>query len=158
VTCLGLILWREPRRRRAAAPYGPPRLTRGPDIAWRRTLPFAGITAVVASLCIHPSLGIPTGLAMWAFASRPRWGRLIPPGLVAVAALSVLALQVRDRFEPGGSWPAHFGLAHLLTLMAIVLLGMEAIAEALRHRKARLRREARLGGEVPEPPPLASGR
>jgi hypothetical protein len=150
--CVGLVLWREPRRRPAPAPYGPPRLTRGPDIAWRRTLPFAGLTAAVAAACIHPLLGIPTGLAMWAFASRPRWGRLIPPALVAVAALSVLLLQVRDRYPPAGSWPGHFGIAHLLTLMAIVLLGMEAVAEALRHRKARLRREAH------ERPPLASRR
>jgi hypothetical protein len=90
---------------------------------------------------------------MWVFASLPRLGGLIPPGLVTIAALSVLFLQVRDAYPAGGGWPGSFGLAHLLTLMAIVLLGMEAIAEALRHRKARLRREAH---ERERPPPLAS--
>ena len=55
----------------------------------------------------------------------------------------VIVLQVRDRVTAGPAWPAHFGLSHFLTLMAVVLLGMEAIAEATRHRKARLRREAR---------------
>jgi hypothetical protein len=151
--CLGLVVWREPRKRREPLPYGPPRLTRGPDIGWRRTLPISAATAVVAGVCVHPSLAVPTGLAMWVFASRPRWGRLIPPGLVAAAALSVLFLQLRDGYAAGGGWPGHFGLAHLLTLMAIVLLGMEAIAEALRHRKARLRREAHERGR---PPPVTS--
>jgi arabinofuranan 3-O-arabinosyltransferase len=153
--CLGLVLWREPRKRPLPTPYGPPRLTRGPDIGWWRTLPISAATAVVAGLCVHPSLAIPTGLAMWVFASRPRWGRLIPPALVTVAALSVLVLQVRDRYPAGGGWPSHFGLAHLLTLMAVVVLGMEAIAEAARHRKARRRREAH---EREQPPPLASER
>jgi arabinofuranan 3-O-arabinosyltransferase len=52
--CVGLVAWREPRKRRAALPYGPPRLTRGPDIGWRRTLPIAAASAAVAGLCVHP--------------------------------------------------------------------------------------------------------
>ena len=100
-------------------------------------------TAVVAGLCISPVAAIPTGIAMALFTSRPRWGRFIPPALVVLAAASVVLLQIRDQDPAGPGWPAQFGFAHLVTLMAIIVLGMEAVAEATRHRKARLRREAR---------------
>jgi hypothetical protein len=142
---VGLGWWR--RRRGPAlepAPFGPPRLAAGGKVEWARSVPGAVATALVAGLCIHPIAAIPTGLAMGLFTSRPRWGRFIPPTLITGAALSVLVVEARDHPRPGFGWPSQFGLAHLLTLMAVLLLGMEAIAEASRHRKARLRREARL--------------
>ncbi|HJR26082.1 MAG TPA: hypothetical protein VJ804_11445, partial [Acidimicrobiales bacterium] len=116
---------------------------------------------------IHPVAAVPTGVAMAVFSSRPRWGRFIPPVLVAVAALNVLRLQVRDEHLPGFGWPARFGLSHFLTLMAVLLLGMEALAEATRHRTARHRRERRvayldwrrsvLGEDPPEGSPTDPG-
>jgi hypothetical protein len=150
-----IVLLFVPRERRAhGEAYGPPRLTRGPDIAWHRTLPWALATAVVAAICISPLLALPTGLAMAVFSARPRWGRFIPPAFVLVAAGSVLVGQIRDREPAGPGWPAHHSLAHLLTLMAVVLLGMEAIGEAARHRKARLRREARDRERAAHPEPV----
>jgi hypothetical protein len=147
LACLVLLVvaWRRRRTRPVAEPppYGPPRLAAGANVQWTRSLPGALATAVVAGVCIHPVAALPTGLAMALFTSRPRWGRFIPPALVAAAAVLVVVVQVRDRLHPGSGWPAHFGLSHLLALMAVLLLGMEAIAEATRHRKARLRREAR---------------
>ena len=144
VVCVGLVVGAGRRRRPAPAPYGPPRLAAGAKVDWVRSVPGAVLTALVAGFCIHPVAALPTGAAMAVFSSRPRWGRFIPPALVALAALNVLRLQLRDDFEPGFAWPARFGLSHLLTLMAVVLLGMEALAEATRHRTARRRRERRL--------------
>jgi arabinofuranan 3-O-arabinosyltransferase len=152
LVCLGLLVF--PRRRpHHGEPYGPPRLTRGPDIAWHRTLPWAAATAAVAAICISPLLALPTGFAMAVFGARPRWGRYIPPGFVLVATLSILLGQLRDRVPAGPGWPAHYSLAHVLTLMAVVLLGMEALGEAARHRKARLRREARDHERLAHPAP-----
>jgi hypothetical protein len=143
--CLALLAigWQRRRPWARTEPFGPPRLAAGGPVAWTRSLPGAAATAVVAGVCIHPIAAIPTGLAMALFTSRPRWGRFIPPALVALAATSVVYLQVRDHDDPGFGWPSHFGFAHLVTLMAVLLLGMEAVSEATRHRKARLRREAR---------------
>ncbi len=141
VACLALVLFAR-RRALPVRPYGPPRLTRGPDVAWRRSLPGAAATAVVAGLCVHPLAAIPAGLAMAVFTSRPRWGRFIPPVLIAASAVGAVTVQVRDEVFPGGGWPSHFGFAHFFTLIAVLILGMEAIVEAHRHRGARLRREA----------------
>jgi hypothetical protein len=142
---LVLVGWR--RRGHSGAspptPYGRPRLAAGADVQWTRSLPGAIATAIVAGICIHPVAAVPTGVAMALFTSRPRWGRFIPPALIAVAATVVVVRQIQDRYRAGTGWPAHFGLSHLLTLMAVLVLGMEAISEATRHRTARLRREAR---------------
>jgi hypothetical protein len=148
VGCLVLLVavgWRRRTARHAAPipPYGMPRLAAGGDVQWTRSLPGAVATAVVAGIFIHPVAAIPTGVATALFTSRPRWGRFIPPALIAAAAVVVVAGQIQDRYVAATGWPGHFGLPHLLTLMAVLVLGMEAISEATRHRKARLRREAR---------------
>ena len=99
LACLGLVLYGWRLHRLAGAPrpppYGPPRLVAGVDVAWVRSLPAAGATAVVAAICVHPIAAVPTGIAMALFTSRPRWGRLLPPAFVAIAAGSVVFLQAR---------------------------------------------------------------
>jgi hypothetical protein len=142
--CVVLVIFGGRRRGPAPAPYGPPRLAAGAQVAWARSVPGAVLTALVAGVCIHPVAAVPTGVAMALFSSRPRWGRFIPPVLVTVAAANVLRLQLRDDYDAGFGWPGRFGLSHFLTLMAVLLLGMEALAEATRHRTARHRRERRL--------------
>jgi hypothetical protein len=92
-------------------------------------LPLAGAT---------PLLAVPLGGAVYLVA-RWRRGGSLPAALAALALGStgvyIVVRQAVARYEPVFEWPTYFPRAHLLGLLAVFLLGVEAVRDLLTRRR-----------------------
>ncbi|MBK9178112.1 MAG: DUF3367 domain-containing protein [Acidimicrobiales bacterium] len=101
-----------------------------------RTVAVAGVTAgLLAALLIGPLAGVlVAGGAVAALTTR--WGRVAvrvaAVGALALAALYVLVQQYRHQYPADFIWPKNFERTHLLGLLAVAFLAVDAMAGRLR--------------------------
>lgn len=122
---------RRPMRAQGISPrddFGSPATVRGATAA----------TAAVAAgaLVFGPWWSVPlvAGLTWWALRGRHGWRalRFVAVAAVALTAAYVLALQWRRGYAADFDWPQHFAPVASLPLVTMMLLGAEAVVEALR--------------------------
>jgi hypothetical protein len=80
------------------------------------------------------SVPLVAGLTWWALRGRHGWRalRFVAVAAVALTAAYVLALQWRRGYAADFDWPQHFAPVASLPLVTMMLLGAEAVVEALR--------------------------
>jgi len=91
---------------------------------------------VVAAVVVGPRLGLlVTGMAAIALVHPRSRGVLVllPPVLLGAVGLYVAYRQQRDHLPPVFEWPTLFPRARTLGWLAIVLLGVDALIELVRH-------------------------
>jgi hypothetical protein len=149
VTCL-ILVWVGRGRRRdivqddPAAPMDPilipPFRDRGPTMNARgATVGAAVITAVVMLLTPWHGWGVPlllplvVGLSLTAFRLREGHGLLALVGAACLGAVAayIAAAQVFYLYRADFNWPAQFEGSHLLGLVAIFLLLVEAVRDLI---------------------------
>jgi hypothetical protein len=153
LSALGILLaitlaFTRPRRSWAVAdsdvalPQQPVMASPLEPVGWRPRAAGAvvavGLAGVLAGLVIAPAVGagvaVALGLVLW----RPRWRGLLSigaVGLLAVATLYVMQLQVRYRFPTKIEWTAHFDKVALIPWAALALLCVDATLEVLAARR-----------------------
>jgi hypothetical protein len=87
---------------------------------------------------LFPLLGLPGAVLLYAALRHPRTRSLL--GLAGAASLVVtgtyyVVLQRKNRFNPNFVWPTQFNRVHILGLLAMFLLGAEALREVVLHRR-----------------------
>jgi hypothetical protein len=132
------------RSRSVVRRYGPPRIVRKREHTVGQALPGALLLGLLVALFLNPLIAPMVVAAQVVADARPRWGRLVPAGLVTVAGLLVMVGQVRHGYRPGAAWPHHFDTTHALVMVAILMLAVETIMELGRRQRLKARRrEAR---------------
>ena len=133
----------------------------GAGIASRRTALLAAIVFGVAvglnttSMYLFPLLGVPGAVLLYAALRHPRSRSLL--GLAGAASLALagtyyVVLQRKNRFNPNFVWPTQFNRVHILGLLAMFLLGAEALREVVLHRR-RATTAGPADDPVPDPDP-----
>ncbi|MGH9027008.1 MAG: hypothetical protein ACRDWD_12965, partial [Acidimicrobiia bacterium] len=82
-------------------------------------------------------VGGATALTLFNRQARP----LLTAGCVAAfgaAAGYVIVQQIQYHFLTTAEWPTQFDRVHVVTLLAVLLLGADALVEAIRTRPGRL--------------------
>lgn len=101
-----------------------------------RTTVIATTGATLGAAVFGPWWGAPVvaGLTWWALRGFTGWRVLRAVTVLALGATGayVLALQWRRGYVDDFDWPQHFSLVASLPLLSMMLLGAEAVVEALR--------------------------
>lgn len=96
----------------------------------------AAVAAVAGAVFIGPIVGTVTMAGATFVALRTRWGwpalRITAVGLLALAALFIVAKEWHVGYAVDFDWPQHFDAAHTPMMVAMGLLGVECVVEALR--------------------------
>jgi hypothetical protein len=105
-------------------------------VAWL-TPAVAVVASVPVALAVALTLVIAAALtAAFAVAVRsPRAGGLLAlagAGALTLAAVHILLFQVLRKYPPDFGWPINFPFSHILGLIAVFLLGAEAVRELVR--------------------------
>jgi arabinofuranan 3-O-arabinosyltransferase len=144
VVCVALLVF-DPRRRRRSVLDPPPHLallwppSREPHLVALLPAALATLGAGVAGfLLATPAVGV--GLAAAMFASlRWAWGavtvRLVAVAIALAASLFVFVKQITDNLPPDFGWPQNFNSVHWATMGAILVLGVDVVAELVRRRR-----------------------
>lgn len=102
-----------------------------------------------------PLLAIPGGLALWFALQRPRtrgWLALTAATALGLAGAYIFVWQRRYRYNPNFVWPTLFSRVNILGVVAILLLGAEAVRDILgRPREAGVPTDGRARAD--ESPP-----
>jgi hypothetical protein len=141
VLCMVLAI--RPRRRRETADAPAPPALVSPLVAGGGTPGRIGIllgalaAAVVGALVADPVIGILVGGATALTLRNRQWRPLLTAGCVlafGAAAAYVVVQQLQYRFGNTAEWPSQFDRVHIVTLLAVLLLGADALVEAIRGR------------------------
>ena len=102
------------------------------------SLAVGAVGAVIASPGIGGAAAVATALAL-----SLRWARaatvVVAVGLLAAAGLSVVLGQAMHPLAESSNWPTAYETAGVLTWMAAVFLGADAVVSVARTRAARRR-------------------
>jgi hypothetical protein len=90
------------------------------------TVGVAVAAAVAAAVLIHPWTALAAAPLAALTVRRPRIGRYLPAGLVALAAAQIVWYQTQNNYELDRDWAQHFRGAHLCAFLGILLLGVGA--------------------------------
>ncbi len=114
------------------------------------------VAALLATVLFSPVIGVVAGVAAGVALATTRGRGLLTVGAVAAfggSALIVVVQQWRHRYPVDFAWAAHFDLSHGLALLAVALLGADALIQAFRRRRLAAEKNSsqrlRLSGAVP---------
>ncbi|GAC1312641.1 MAG: hypothetical protein NVSMB12_03040 [Acidimicrobiales bacterium] len=125
-------------------PWSPARPS-GRPLEARAGVTLVVATAVLSGLVIGPEAALAVGIPAAIVVGRPRWRGLLGWGAMALLAgctAYVVQLQYRYRFPTKIEWPDHFSRLGLLPWIAVAWVVVDAVIEALRSRRRRLRSRA----------------
>jgi hypothetical protein len=100
-----------------------------------RALVVGAATAAVAGLLVLPpalAVVLPVAVIVLARRRRWRWALLVASPLLALLAGAYVVLQqARHDILPGTEWPMELDRVHHVALLAVLLLGVDALVERL---------------------------
>lgn len=118
--------------------FGSPLAYTGAGVGWVRALVWAVLAGLAAGLLTAPLAAVPVAVLVLAGLKlryvRPLMG-LAAVGLVLATAGYMVDAQWYHRYLSNIDWPGQFGTANTLGWAAVVLLGADALVEAVRIRR-----------------------
>ena len=108
----------------------------GEPLPWRSTVIAVVAAAIAGAIFIGPIVGTITMAGATFAALRTRWGwpalRITAVAVLGLAMAFIVAKEWHVGYSVDFDWPQHFDAAHTPMMVALGLLGVECVVEALR--------------------------